>query len=89
MGSELLSLSAGNRPEKHRCCWLMICVLNALLISLPVIIHMYRSTCIFPALWPKHNLTASRLIIDQSLSSVKFCSLLEFSIDQAKKDKKD
>jgi hypothetical protein len=27
--------------------------------------------------------------INQSISSVKFSSLLEFSIDQAKKDKKD
>jgi hypothetical protein len=84
------SLSAGNRPEKHRCCWLMICLLNALLISLPVHhphVQKHLHLCPFLHLGSKHS-TASRLIINQSISSVKFSSLLEFSIDQAKKRQK-
>jgi hypothetical protein len=70
----------------------MICVLSALLISLPVHhphVQKHLYLCPFLHLRSKHNLTASRLIINQSISSVKFSSLLEFSIDQAKKDKKD
>ncbi len=73
------SLSAGNRPEKHRCCWLMICVLNALLISLSVHhphVQKHLHLCPFLHLRSKHNLTASRLIINQSTNQSHESSFL-------------